>query len=233
MEECTSFRGAPRQASVDFFECHKANDYVAALIVLSCDYDRRNQIMIEPFIEKAARAAYYNNYEGKWKVVRDILNTKTFCLNNCLQKLPEHYSPEEFYGNIIPLMKRMKKSIRFRKWHNRPMTPVKRPQRPRGYTDKGTSTPLHEKRLGVNDSRRLIQIETKRQEELGPMAMYYKPPKAHLVDKRIERNPSYQELSSLYDELIKIKEELNHVKELEQTYKRRIKTITRKLRRTT
>lgn len=230
MEECTSFRSAPRQASVDFFECNSAMDYVAALIVLSVHYDRRNQIMIEPFLTKAARAAYYNNYSGKWIVVKELLNCKTYCLNNCLQKLPEFFAPEEFYGNLIPLMKRMNKSIRFRNWHNRPMTPVKRPQRPRGYTDKGTSTPLHEKLLGKSDSVRLSQKERIRHERIGGFPRIYTPPEQHLFDKRIERNQNYQKLSSLYDELFNVKEELYNVEKSEQTIRAAIRRVAKQLK---
>jgi len=233
MKECTSFRSAPRQSSVDFFECHRAVDYIAALIALSFLHDPKNQIMIEPFLTKAARAAYFNNYEGKWIVVKEILTTRHFNLHNSLKTIPHYFSANEFYGNLIPQIIRMTKSIRFRIWHNRPVAPVKKPQRKRGYTDKGTSTPLHEKRLGKNDSVRLNQLYQKHLQALGPLGYYYQPRENSLLDKRIERNPNYQQLSSLYDELIKIQEEKENVEETERLLRARIKRVVRQLKTTT
>lgn len=233
MKECTRFRSAPRQSSVDFFECYRAIDYVAALISLSYLYDPKNQIMIESFLEKAARAAYFHHYEGDWQVVKAILSTTRFNLHNSLQVIPLYYSPQEFYGNLIPQIRKMTRSLRFRQWHNRPTAPVKRPQRKRGYTDKGTSTPLHEKRLGKQDSTRLNQLYQERLQVLGPMGYYYRPRKNSLIETRIERNPTFQQLSSLYDELIKIQEEIEDVKETEQILRRGIKRFTRKLKETT
>jgi hypothetical protein len=216
---------------VDFFECNSALEYVGALTALSFLYDSRNQMMIEHFLEKSARAAYYNNYEGKWIVVRDILQTKHFNFHRTLNVLTEYFTPEEFYGNLVPLIRRMGKSVRFRPWHQRSVAPVKWPQRKRGYTDKGSSTPLHERRLTGNDSTRLSQLAQIRIEQLGEMPYYYRPPESTLFSNKISGYLT-NKLSSLYDELIKLEEELENEHKLKQEIDRRIRAVKKRLRKT-
>jgi hypothetical protein len=56
--------------------------------------------------------------------------------------LREFFSPEDIFGNLVPLMKRLVRGIKVRE--PRPPRRVRKPQRKRGYDDKGSLLLPHE-----------------------------------------------------------------------------------------
>lgn len=90
---------------------------------------------------RIAEMAYRYNYEGGWRNVQIAL--ERYC------QTPKEFhdwamtimSEEEFFGNIVRPARRLAEHIDFRL--RDPHGPVRRPQRHRGYKDKGTYVPPH------------------------------------------------------------------------------------------
>lgn len=90
---------------------------------------------------KLAYQAYLANYEGEWKTVQEILEQYPQTPAEFYQKFLNYHSPEEFFGNLVRLARRLSRGIdlKARDPHGR----VLKPQRHRGYRDKGTLRPPH------------------------------------------------------------------------------------------
>lgn len=101
----------------------------------------------DSLIRHIAQMAYSRNYQGEWKTVQELLETELQTPEQYRKKFFELRSAEEFYGNILRLAQKFVDSRRFyitdeqkEKVHR-----VKRPQRHRGYRDKGSGRLPHEK----------------------------------------------------------------------------------------
>jgi hypothetical protein len=83
------------------------------------------------------RVAARYNHIGEWERVKDIVSTQPFSPYNVLAEHLKDRSPHDFFGNEFKYIQRILRTV---KWKN-PYMPsehrVKRPQRKRGYDDKG------------------------------------------------------------------------------------------------
>lgn len=89
-----------------------------------------------------AQKAYVSNYQGDWKLVQEILEQYPKTPKEFYYIFLKSKSPEEFFGNLVPRSRRLSYGIDNKK--RDPHGPVLRPQRHRGYRDKGTLRPPHQ-----------------------------------------------------------------------------------------
>jgi len=88
-----------------------------------------------------ANKAYAANYEGEWAVVQELLETYTKTPKEFYAEFLRFHSPEEFFGNLVRTANRLKHGIGSKA--RDPHGLVRKPQRHRGYRDKGTLRPAH------------------------------------------------------------------------------------------
>lgn len=97
----------------------------------------------DSILRKISQKAYQSNYEGGWKTVQEILEQNPQTPEEFYWQFLQSHSPEEFFGNLKRRSKRMILLIRF--YRRDPHGPVRKPQRARGYKDKGTLRPPHKR----------------------------------------------------------------------------------------
>jgi hypothetical protein len=85
--------------------------------------------------------AYRCCYEGEWRIVQEALERYFQTPKQYYEWFITHFSPEDFFGNIARPAQRLAEFIDFKE--RDPHGPVRRPQRHRGYKDKGTYVPPH------------------------------------------------------------------------------------------
>lgn len=125
----------------------KANDCIAYLLAVYIDLPEEYDYIRACILNKFNKQACKYNWEGKWKVFKeiiDLLEDETFSyLEVYEQVLLKNYSEDDLFGNILP---RVKKYIKlFRRYNNKlyyfqrkdPSKVVKKKQFKRGYDDKG------------------------------------------------------------------------------------------------
>lgn len=97
--------------------------------------------LTDEYHRKLANDAYRNNYEGEWRNVQDCLEHYCQTPKEFYDWFVKYHHPEEFFGNIVRKAQRRTRYIDFklRDPHGR----VQRPERHRGYRDKGTLRPPH------------------------------------------------------------------------------------------
>jgi hypothetical protein len=120
-----------------------AYEALGAILIVSIIIHTREQYLRYEFHEKVAEEAYRNNYQGKWKQVQELLELENMNFNSYFNWFLENFSKEDIYGNIVPLINRIIKTIKvtnrkFRKPR------VRYPEYRRGYRDKGTLRFPHE-----------------------------------------------------------------------------------------
>lgn len=116
---------------------------VAYLIAVYVGSSSREEYVLYKFTEEMASRCYKNNYQGKWELVQDFIELQPHTLYNILEFLEDHFSYCDLYGNILPLVEKLAKSLKVGR--QRPNNGrVKKPQRRRGYNDKGTLRLNHE-----------------------------------------------------------------------------------------
>lgn len=90
---------------------------------------------------RIAQQAYVSNYEGEWKTVQEILEQYPQTPKEFYDIFLKFHTPEEFFGNLVRRARRLSRGIGTKM--RDPHGPVSRPQRHRGYRDKGTLRPSH------------------------------------------------------------------------------------------
>ena len=95
------------------------------------------------FFEHIMRTAQNNHFSGKWQIVKEILQTNILTEEKMFWLLSKYFSKEDLFGNLVPAMIRLSKAIHIRKLQNN--RPVRKPRRKRGYDDKGSLLPQHQK----------------------------------------------------------------------------------------
>lgn len=93
-------------------------------------------------LDQIGQIAKRRQYQGEWMVVHHIL--KVFDVRLALYLLFEEYrkTPRDVFGNIIPMgLKALNQKVKVVDPYRQ--GPVRRPQRKRGYDDKGSSRPAH------------------------------------------------------------------------------------------
>lgn len=95
-----------------------------------------------------AQQCYRYRYEGEWKVVQALLETKLQTPEDFYLCYTQFHSPEEFFGNLVRetfFLQRcgILEYVRIR-FNSESTRPVRRKVRRRGYSDKGTLRFRHE-----------------------------------------------------------------------------------------
>lgn len=103
-------------------------------------YFRINNIRIHLF--KMTKA--YGS-QGEWKIVEEILTTTdSLTIEPTWSLIMKNMNEYDWYGNFIPLLLRTRRAMFQRKVYSlEDKRPVRKPQRKRGYDDKGSLRPAH------------------------------------------------------------------------------------------
>jgi hypothetical protein len=88
-----------------------------------------------------AQKAYAGNYEGEWETVQKILEQYPQTPKEFYSIFLENHSPEDFFGNLVRTSRRLLRGLGSKA--RDPHGCVRKPQRHRGYRDKGTLRPAH------------------------------------------------------------------------------------------
>ena len=91
--------------------------------------------------EELARRAYHYQYQGKWEVVRQLVQLRLLTPYTVWCILLINFSIEDLFGNLLPLTGRIANTARLVKLYKRNSQTVIYPKRKRGYDDKGTLRP--------------------------------------------------------------------------------------------
>lgn len=102
-----------------------------------------------------AQRAYLANYEGEWETVQKILEQYPKTPREFRDVFLKYHSVEELYGNLVRRARRLSRGIGSKS--RDPHGPVRRPQRHRGYRDKGTLRPTH--RPAVDPPQRELRVD--------------------------------------------------------------------------
>lgn len=120
-----------------------AYEALGALIIVQIVSSVKYEVCIYKFKENLAECCYKNNYQGKWKQVQEILELNPNNLIDIIEYINQHYSIEDIYGNLLPLLRKQAKLLKIQpRTSNR--SRVRKSQRKRGYNDKGTYRFPHE-----------------------------------------------------------------------------------------
>lgn len=88
-----------------------------------------------------AQKAYVSNYEGEWEAVQVTLERYPQTPKEFYDIFLKSHSPEDFFGNLVRTAKRLLRGLGSKA--RDPLGCVRKPQRHRGYRDKGTLRPVH------------------------------------------------------------------------------------------
>lgn len=99
--------------------------------------------MTDDIHRRIGQQAYAGNYEGEWKTVQEILEQYCQTPKEFFDIFLKFHSPEEFFGNLVPRARRLTRGIDNKK--RDPHGPVRRTLRHRGFRDKGTLRPSHQR----------------------------------------------------------------------------------------
>lgn len=153
-------------------------------------------------VRSIAHRAYANCYQGKWQLVQEILELEV----SRPEELEDWYlahNPFEFYGCVLPETIIVERRVRYRDSRKSINSPVRKPQRRRGYNDKGSRRLPHEDHGDppIREERedRRLQIahpliresgrkEKPEVEELPPAASCQERSEATNVSTETERN---------------------------------------------
>lgn len=114
-----------------------AFDSICILLVTSLAKPWNNDTLYRTLGNKA----YYNNYEGKWAIVQDLLHQGPN-FDKIIDRLLLYFSEDTINGNIIPRGLDLIYYCKIRE-RREGLRKVKYSQRKRGYNDKGTLRPRH------------------------------------------------------------------------------------------
>jgi len=123
------------------------NSHQAAVVILLSSYLQPWQT--DRIIEHIAQLAYRYKYQGEWVRIQELLESE-HTPEGILSKYSQHRHVDEIFGNFLPACNR------YIKWFNRAFRvptrrPVRRKVRKRGYDDKGTLRPNHQKGRNLPD----------------------------------------------------------------------------------
>lgn len=116
---------------------------VAVLMILPlCCPGVRNYGYIENLRTHIGKMVSNYNYEGKWKLVGEILSeTTSLEVFSIWTKVLNSMSVEDFFGNMFPILRKAVRSLKWRRTDYSVVTdkrPYRKPLRKRGYDDKGS-----------------------------------------------------------------------------------------------
>lgn len=135
-----------------------AKEAMASLLIMATIIPERAGLPKMYFTDHLARMCYNYNYEGEWAKVQEILELRTLSPYNIVKLISGWMSAEDFYGNFVPLCSKLARTARIVRISYSNNRKVKKPQRKRGYDDKGTLRLSHtwlptDVHLGANPVR--------------------------------------------------------------------------------
>lgn len=140
----------------------------------------RDNTIRQEFLEELGQRLFCYNYEGKWKVVQEILE-QPLTPFNIVTTVVRELSLRELKGNVLPLVPLLAENYKIvvRQVHvvKRPKK-VRYPQRKRGYDDKGSLRLAHEiHELWEHDGPNPIRIDRRNNIKLARNRYYWVPTK--------------------------------------------------------
>lgn len=166
-------------------ELTRARDALGILLVLPMLIpSTRNYDIIANLREQIWKTAWRNNLEGQWYLVAQILQrSDSLSIYSTWEVVLEHCSPQDWFGNIVPLMANSIKRIYLKpkySFDSESTAPVNKPQRKRGYNDKGSR----------RDSNALAWYIPDEPEETTILEFHYKNPPRYAYFGYLERGRS-------------------------------------------
>lgn len=155
--ECQSLQSAPSPEKQAWFP--RVNTSREAIVVIFLSLFA-GLWQTDRIIEHIAQLAYRYRYSGGWRTVQDFLESYDTPAR-FVEMYLQHRSFDEFFGNFLP------SCDRYIRWHHKSFKgetqkgPVLRPQRRRGYNDKGTLRPYYQR------GRNLPGEESKQEDRRG------------------------------------------------------------------
>lgn len=140
---------SPVQLWIDESYLRSPEDALAVLAVIPIFANSRNYFRLERLREHIGQMAYNYRYEGRWKIVGEILSTTTsLSFREVWSQILVLFNENDWYGNFLKRMRIRMRKLRYVKVYSSVISdnrPVRKPQRKRGYDDKGTWRPIHKK----------------------------------------------------------------------------------------
>lgn len=100
----------------------------------------------ETIVRSISQRAYQFSYEGEWTTVQQFLEAQLHTPQQFESFWKDSGRPtEEFYGNLVPFAAKLEKRLNYRDTTLQRTGKVRRPQRKRGYADKGSRRLPHER----------------------------------------------------------------------------------------
>lgn len=132
--------------SIKFFDVKTtgAFEVIASLFAISYVTDERDGFARRNYVEKISREGQRYNWEGTWKIVKEIISNNILVPYTVIDVILRHYSTHTLFGNIIPLARRLMNSLRIYNPYEAPKSKPRKTQRKRGYDDKGSLRPPHQ-----------------------------------------------------------------------------------------
>lgn len=166
-------------------ELTKARDALGVLLVLPLILpSARNYDTIACLREQLWNSAWRNKLEGQWYLVAQILQrSDSLSVYDTWEVVLEHCSPEDWFGNICPLMANTIRRLYLKPKYNfdsESKAPVNKPQRKRGYNDKGSR----------RDNNALAWYIPEKEEEDIVLEFSYKKPPGRMYFGYLERGRS-------------------------------------------
>ena len=123
------------------FAFSSGQNCLAAIVLLS--FLGMNADNLERLRNQIARVAYNHNNEGTWQLVQEVSRTAPFVPYAVMEKTISHIGTHSFFGNLLPTMKKIKNNMKVSNIYTEKKVKVVKPQRKRGYNDKGHLRPSH------------------------------------------------------------------------------------------
>jgi len=123
----------------------RARDALGVLLILPHFASGRKYYRAERIIREIGQKARRAQYQGDWMIIKEILEKSNFqSWIETWRIIMPNFSSEDWFGNIVPLLKASFRKIKYVSDYvsvEEDTRPVNRPQRKRGYTDKGSRRP--------------------------------------------------------------------------------------------
>lgn len=113
------------------------SELIALLVLVS----KVKPFWYQEFILFCAEQSRKKNYQGKWRVLHKL--AKLNLHNLICYRITEIMSPNDFFGNYLPIIKKFARNCPCN-YLNQKLPKPKYPQRKRGYNDKGSVKFSHE-----------------------------------------------------------------------------------------
>jgi hypothetical protein len=149
--EASSCPDSPNELWVSSEFLRTADDALALMCVMPlCIPSTRNYFLIQHLRDHLAGMATNYRLEGHWSLVGELLQQDTGLQCHVIWKaILSKMNPQDWFGNFVPRLVSAIKALRWRQMYHSVVSdnrPVRRPLRKRGYDDKGSWRPLHERR---------------------------------------------------------------------------------------